>query len=48
MPLPTEFLVVNLTVGEVLVCVAYSGGYPVLTSIPISEVKAQIAAKKQP
>jgi hypothetical protein len=52
MPLPTEFYVVNITaanIGEVIVVAGFSGGLPVLTSKPISEIHAAAEAlKKRP
>ena len=34
------------SIGQVLVVTGFSGGYPVLTSKPISEVRAEAARTK--
>jgi|HubBroStandDraft_6_1064221.scaffolds.fasta_scaffold428572_3 hypothetical protein len=45
---PTEFYVMNMKVGEVVVVHSYSGGYPVLTSKPLSEIRAASDRAKLP
>jgi hypothetical protein len=49
MVLPAPFYVLKVTaasIGQVLVLTGFSGGYPVLTAKPISEVRAEAARTK--